>query len=528
MLRQIILLFFIFLFQSGYSQFVDDCRIDQFIVQLESSNSARNLEFPGLKSSRCIHSGAGVYLLEFDPSDDRPEFLLNQLNEHSEIIHAMKNCKMSIRSTPNDSLFFDQWSLERTEATKFWDIGQGKVTPQGDSIVVAIIDNGYDLDQEDLKNNFWKNEGEIPNDEIDNDGNGYVDDYVGLNVLKGNDDHEFWAHGTNVAGIIGATGDNEIGVTGMTWGAQLMLISKAATMDRAIEGLYYTYEQRKLYNETDGAEGAFVVAVNYSQGFDFQKCEKFPLWDQAFDSLGQVGILSVGATVNANRDIDIVGDIPSSCSSDFLVTVTHTTQTDRIDSKAGYGKTTIDLGAPGSQNLTSFPNDKYDYFTGTSSSTPHVAGAIALLYSSPCSDFQAEIKSNPRNAALTLKRSLLAGTDPLASLEGVSVSGGRLNVWRAFQELSMTYGQNDATFGVVNLFPNPSEGLFEVEILLPEQGFYVFEIFDSAGRKMLQDEIAGFCLEENYEMDLTSYKSGYYVLKITYDEETIIKPIIIL
>ncbi len=513
--------------QFGFSQYVDNCSVDQFLVQLAPNTNARSIGIPALKNYRLIHKGAEVYLMEFDVSQTSLESIKEELDKNRLVIHSMKNCRMEIRKTPNDSLFFDQWSLERTKATQFWDIAQGIVTPSDDSIVVAIIDNGYDLEHKDLIGNYWKNKGEIPNDEMDNDGNGYADDYLGLNVGKQNDDHNKWAHGTNVAGIIGASGDNEIGVSGMTWGAKLMLLSNAMTMDRAIEAFYYVYEHRKLYNETQGEKGAFVVAVSYSQGFDFNKCEEFPLWDQAFDSLGMVGVLSVGATVNDNRDIDIVGDIPSSCGSDYLLTVTHTTRTDRLDSKAGFGKNTIDLGAPGSNNLTSFPDDKYDYFTGTSSSTPHVSGAIALLYSAPCMNFQSTIKSDPRAAALAVKRSILDGTDPQASLAGKTVSGGRLNVWGAYEELSRTYGENSGSLSLANLFPNPSNGKFELELLVPEQGFYDLEIFDSAGRVILIDQIDGFCLEENYKLDLSDYISGYYVLRISYGEETIIRPIII-
>src|SRR5690606_10330895 len=107
----------------------------------------------------------------------------------------------------------------------------------------------------------------------------------------------------------------------------------------------------------------------------------YPIWCGFYDDLGAHGILSAGATANANWNIDTMGDVPTACPSDYMVAVTNTTHNDTKNGGAGYGATQIDLGAPGTSILSTTPGGGYGTSTGTSMATPHVAGAIGLIIS---------------------------------------------------------------------------------------------------------------------------------------------------
>ncbi|HLA63151.1 MAG TPA: S8 family peptidase, partial [Rhodothermales bacterium] len=185
------------------------------------------------------------------------------------------------------------------------------------------------------------------------------------------------------------------------------------------------------YNETDGAQGALVVSTNSSFGVDLGQPVNFPIWCGMYDELGAEGILSATATANANFNVDTQGDIPTACPSPYMIAVTNTTRTDTKASGAGYGVTTIDLGAPGTSILSTTPGNAYGNSTGTSMATPHVAGAVALLVSGLSSArFQAYLDA-PGPVALALKQDILDGTD---NININTVTRGRLNLFKALLE----------------------------------------------------------------------------------------------
>jgi hypothetical protein len=316
-----------------------------------------------------------------------------------------------------------------------WELTTGGVTPQGDTIVVCVIDNGLDLGHEDFGNNLWVNHNEIPNNGLDDDNNGYIDDHRGWHVARKNDniDDQNW-HGTLTAGIIGAKGNNGIGVTGINWDVKLMIVVGGfgqAVESRIIEAYEYCLVQRKLYNETNGEKGAFIVASNSSWGVAKSFPEEYPLWCAVYDSLGQAGVLNVGATDNKNVDVDAIGDMPTSCGSDFLVSVTNVGGNGSKIADAGYGLTSIDLGAYGDQIAITGDGNTYTEDGGTSFAAPMVTGAIALLYSTNCPTLSALYQDNPQNAALLVKDILLRSTSLEPSLAGLTVTGGRLNIKNA-------------------------------------------------------------------------------------------------
>ncbi len=173
-----------------------------------------------------------------------------------------------------------------------------------------------------------------------------------------------------------------LGVTGVNWNVKVLPVVGSATVESiVVAGYAYLHEMRSLYNETNGAKGAFIVSNNCSFGVNQGMPEDFPIWGAMYDSLGMQGVLSAGATANANWNVDEVGDIPTAFTSEFLITVTNTDKNDVKSSSAGYGATTIDLGAPGTQVYSTKMSNDYGYKTGTSMSAPHVTGAIAYMFS---------------------------------------------------------------------------------------------------------------------------------------------------
>jgi hypothetical protein len=406
---------------------------------------------------RKISKSMNVWLFRLDTSAITAEVALEWMRRQPEVGLAQYNFEWNTRQPqsvenilPNDPLIGQQWQYVNTgvnggvfdadlDADQAWDISTGGVTPAGDTIVIAVIDAGVQFSHPDLAPNLWHNRDEIPNDGIDNDQNGYVDDYRGWNTVTGNDNIEGsgTTHGTPVSAIIGAKGDNGIGIAGVNWNVKMMFVAGGSTLADILESFDYVVQARQRYNVTNGAAGAFVVAVNCSWGINNGHPSDAPLWCAALDTLGYAGILSIAATANAAVNVDEVGDLPTTCQSDYLIAVTSLDKKDLKAVNAAWGVVNIDLGAYGDGVYTAGAAGSYGNFSGTSFATPHVSGAVGLLYASPCPGLIALAKTQPAAAASWVKSLIINNTTPIPSLNGITLSGGRLNLYnplKAYQD----------------------------------------------------------------------------------------------
>jgi serine protease len=443
-------LFFLLLSSTGLKA-QSDVVPDEYLVMLtnESHEQAFKKELLSLSSNISYRElgNISIFKIIVPTTSLIPEALFYQhMNALPWVKYVQPNHKIQQRNTiPNDPNYSTQWQYNNTgqnggiagvdlDAELAWDITTGGVTPNGDTIVIAIVDGGFQVNHSDLIQNIWHNHAEIPDNGIDDDNNGYIDDYEGWNPTTSSDNFTPSSHGTAVAGIVGGSGNNGIGVTGVNWNVKLMLLLSSGNEDELVESYSYAYDARKKYNETNGAEGAFVVATNSSFGINGGSPSDAPIWCAMYDLMGEVGILSAAATANANSNVDVDGDLPTTCPSKYLIAVTNIKSNDEKELQAGYGVEHIDIGSFGSGVYTTTSNNSYSSFGGTSGATPFVAGTVGLLYATISSLLPSMSMTDPANAVLLAKQVIIDGSEDNASIANNTASGKRLNLNGVLQE----------------------------------------------------------------------------------------------
>ncbi len=446
----------LFTFSSLNAQQLDHV-LNEALIKVSPNTNLETLEarlanFEGRETQfevvRLISKQLNIYQVQFDhlavnEYDFRTHIGRNAFVEVVQVNHILTNRE----TTPDDPQFDTQWQWQNVAAELAWDIATGGVTANGDEIVVAIFDDGGDLDHPDLIANNWINVHEIAGNGIDDDNNGYVDDVNGWNFGAGNNNVDGGGHGVNVAGMIGAVGNNGTGGTGMNWDVKLMNIRTGGIQEaQVIEFYSYALDQRERYNDTNGDEGSFVVATNSSWGIDFGDPNDAPLWCAFYDTLGEEGILSCGATSNQNINIDVEGDLPTACPSEYMIAVTATDNNDNRTFSA-YGATTIDVGAPGDEIYTTQQGGGYQFTSGTSFASPLTAGIVGLLYSAPCSNLASLALAEPALAAQQVRDAIFDGAENVGNLDG-DVVYGRVNAAISIELIMANCGPCPAPFAI--------------------------------------------------------------------------------
>lgn len=440
---------FFILASTASAQYVEG----QIMVQVkpdadihEVINLTRNADGPVVYNAELLTERMHLWLVKFDSNHTDVKAAVNQFKQLPGVLNAQPNHNnITLRSSnpvfPNDPDLAAQWPMDTSsavhgiDAVYAWDISNGGHTALGDEIVIAVIDDGFDLNHIDL--DYFTNTHEIPGNGIDDDSNGYVDDYVGWNGVDTSSSFSVRTHGTHVAGIAGAKTNNGQGIAGMAWRAKVMPISVLAggpLLESHVLSAYgYMLEMRKRYNETDGAQGAYIVSSNSSFGVNYGDPENYPLWCAFYDTLSQAGILNVAATMNAPVNVDEVGDVPCTCETENLISVTAVGRYNH--NITAFGANSIDLAAPGHDIYSTIPNQSYQYMTGTSMAAPHVAGLVALAYGAVCPAVLTEHKNNPIELVKIMKDAVLNGTIPTQEVRTKVATGGRMNALNTLLEL---------------------------------------------------------------------------------------------
>ncbi len=349
---------------------------------------------------------------------------------------------------PNDARYPEQWALNNTgqpevdsgtgmivpgvpgadmDAERAWNISTGS-----DRVVIAVLDTGIDIRHPDLAANIFTNPNEIPNNNVDDDGNGFVDDVNGWDFVGNgqagpdNDpaDPEDPGHGTAVAGCIGAVGGNGIGIAGTAWNVSMLPLKIGGDGPGGLPGfailgaIEYCTLMRTQY-------GINIVATNNSYGAlrpadfdDLDSAQEIAIQDST-----DAGIIFVASAGNDAVDNDSAARAyPASYPNPDIISVAATTNRDTLASFSNYGRTSVDVGAPGEQVLTTAVGGGYALINGASFSGPYTAGVVAMIASV--------------NRFLTkeqIKAIVLNSVDVLPQLQGLVLTNGRVNLFKALQ-----------------------------------------------------------------------------------------------
>ena len=388
---------------------------------LHAQNDAEALdEIPDARLSR-VKSKKG----------ESTESLIERYRKQKDVEYAEPNFLVQASAFPNDTDYSKLYGLNNTgqtggvvdadiDAPEAWDIQTGSP-----NVIVAVIDSGTDYNHPDLAANIWTNPGEIPGNGVDDDNNGYIDDVHGWNFWsKNNDPMDDLGHGTHVSGTIAAVGNNNLGVVGVAWQTKIMPLKflnaagGGSTWDAVLAIRYAAQNGARILNNSWGCvpgtpQDCFSQAVE--------------------DTLQEIALYSalfVAAAGNEANNNDFSTRGPCDSSTPGAICVAATNHADQLAGFSNYGRTRVDLAAPGVNIYSTVPSmacaycnaSGYGSLSGTSMATPQVSGAAAVILS-----------QFPQLGAAQIKQLLMSSGDHIPGLSGKVVSGRRLNVFNALQ-----------------------------------------------------------------------------------------------
>lgn len=282
-------------------------------------------------------------------------------------------------------------------------------------VIVALIDTGVDYSHEELAESIWVNEGEIPGNGVDDDGNGHADDVYGWNFYDNSSqvytDAEDDSHGTHGAGTIAAKAGNGMGIAGIVQSDHVKIM-----VLKALGG-----------SDGSGTTASIIQAIQYAEANGASICNlslESTVNDKAlYQTMANSSMLFVAAAGNDGMDTDVSPVYPAAYDLDNIISVANLNYDGRLHYSSNYGAESVDLAAPGSYILSTVPENEYSYMTGTSMAAPMVTAAAAMVYS-----YDEEL------TLADVKEILISSAEPLDTLDGIIVSGGMLDLGAA-----MTY-----------------------------------------------------------------------------------------
>lgn len=395
-------------------------RADQLAIKFDGKLSDAEIQSIVNQAGLSIkqHIAAINYYILSIPSEKSVSTLRHQFETMQGVTVAEPNYIIPLQFIPNDIHFDKQWALNNTgqtgglpeadiSALDAWGLG-----PATSDVIIAIIDTGVDYMHEDLNGNFWHNSSEVPDNGLDDDGNGFVDDYRGWDfVNNSNKVVDLHGHGTQVAGIIGAIVDNGAGISGLSHNCRLMPVRagyKNAIGDAVLESV--DAAKAIIYAADNGAS-----ILNLSWG----DTSRSSLIADALEYAAAKELLIVAAAGNSNTSNFLY---PAALNNNAIIAVGATDAQDEKSSFSNYGNW-VDVSAPGSSIYTTVLENSYSLINGTSMAVSHVSAAAALV-----------MGHFPELSTISVKARILRSVDRLVSLEGKNATAGRINAYKALSD----------------------------------------------------------------------------------------------
>jgi thermitase len=390
-----------------------------YLSSLTSSHSGADAAEAKTKSHAAVSSPKA--------EETERELILDEVKASSKPIRNTSRNSSEENVLLNDPFIQNKWGLEKTHAQKAWEITKGSK-----DIVIAVIDTGIDVNHRDLADNLWRNPGEMGLDAqgrdkatngIDDDGNGFVDDVHGWNFVH--NDHKLTdnhGHGTHIAGIIGAKGGNNFGISGVAPNVSLMILkyydpkaSNTNNLKNTINAIRYAIKMK-------------AHIINYSGGGTDYSAEEY----EAVKEAERAGILFVAAAGNERSNTDESGKhyYPADYELSNIISVTAVNKDEiKVLPSSNYGVRTVDLAAPGENIYSALPNNSFGFMTGTSQATAFVTGVAALVMS-----------HNRDLGAAQVKKYILRTGDEYSTLLSKTGTAKLLNSYKALTTLDSGVG----------------------------------------------------------------------------------------
>ena len=413
--------------------------LDEAIIVFKDGTMASNMvkTFQSIFGTNMKHNEYnlinGMHIIVPGKNFEQIKSMIENIPIASTTIKSIEKNYANLSFKSNDTYYDKLWAIENTgqnvnntsgTADADMDVDEAWKLEKGEQdVVVAVLDTGVDYAHTDLADNMWNGNSKHGYDFAGDDDGNNDDDPMPDTPYDDNGHY----HGTHVAGIIGAVGDNSNGVSGVAQNVQIMAIkifrpNGTAYSSDILEGLDYVSKQID--------NGVNVVAINASYGGGGEQGDSM---DEAIQKLGDKGVVFCAAAGNDGKDIDSDPIYPASYDATNIITVAASDQDDKLASFSNYGKDTVEVAAPGTNILSTYPDNKYAYLQGTSMATPNVTGTVALLASiNPSSSVDDRIKAIEDNVD---KKSTL--TDKMST-------NGRVNSYKAVKALSDDSNTNNS------------------------------------------------------------------------------------